>query len=63
MGNKKKAKPLEKNNSNARMGSAWIFKFGLRFLVNSISKTKQSNFPWYFLKTLNWFSFKRWLLP
>ena len=41
----------------------WTFKLGLRFLMNSISKTKQSNFPWHFLKTLNWFSFKRRLLP
>ena len=45
------------------MESIWIFKLGLRSLLNSISKTKQSNFLWHFLKTLNWFSFKRWLLP
>ena len=45
------------------MKSIWIFKLGLRSLLNSISKTKQSNFLWHFLKTLNWFSFKRWLLP
>ena len=30
--------------------------------MNSILKTKQSDFPWHFLKTVNWFSFKRWLL-
>ena len=43
------------------MGSVWIFKLGVRFLMNSISKTIQSNFPWHFLKTLNRFCFKRWL--
>ena len=31
--------------------------------MNSISKTKQSNFPRHFFKTLNWIYFKRWLLP
>ena len=31
--------------------------------MNSISKTEQSYFLCHFLKTLNWFSFKRWLLP
>ena len=45
------------------MKSIWIFKLGLRSLLNSISKTKQSNFLRHFLKNLNWFSFKRWLLP
>ena len=37
-----------------------ILKLGLRFLMNRISKTKQLNFPWHLLKTLNWFSFKRY---
>ena len=37
-------------------------KKSLWFLMYSISKTKQSNFFWHFLKTLNCFSFKRWLL-
>ena len=64
----KKAIPLEKSISNytkslARSESAWIFRWGFRFLMNNIiSKTKQPNFPWQFLKTLNWFSVKRWLL-
>ena len=44
------------------MESVWIFKLGLSFLMKSISNTKQSNFPWHFLKTVNWFSFKRLLL-
>ena len=34
------------------MESVWIFKLGLWFLMNSISKTKQSNLPWHFLKIL-----------
>ena len=38
------------------MESVWILKLDLRFLMYSISKTKQSNFPWHFLKTL-----KLWL--
>ena len=32
------------------MESVWIFKLGLWFLMNSISKTKQSNLPGTFLK-------------
>ena len=40
-----------------------MFKLGLRFLTKSISKTQQSNLPWHVLKALNWFSFKRLLLP
>ena len=34
------------------MESVWISKLGLRFLMNSVSKTKQSYFPWHFLQTL-----------
>ena len=44
------------------MESVWISKLGLRFLMHSISKTKQSNFPWHFLKTLNCFSFSNELM-
>ena len=33
------------------MKSVWIFKLGLRFLLNSISETKQTNFPWHFLNS------------
>ena len=45
------------------MESVWIFKLGLVFLMKSISNTNQSNLPWHFLKTVNWFSYKRLLLP
>jgi len=38
------------------MESVWVFKLGLRFLMKSISNTKQSNLLWHFLKTLNCFS-------
>ena len=31
--------------------------------MKSISNTKQPNLPWHLLKTVNWFSFKRLLLP
>ena len=47
------------------MESGWIFKLGLSFLMKSISNTKQSNFPWHFLKIVNWFSeidFKKYFI-
>ena len=42
------------------MESVWVFKLGLTL---SISNTKHSNLFWHFLKTMNWFSLKRLLLP
>ena len=36
------------------MESVWVFKLGLRFLMKSISNTKQSNLFWHCLKTVNW---------
>ena len=32
------------------MESVWIFKLDLRFLMHSISKTKQPDFPWHLLE-------------
>ena len=60
---KKMFKNIKKKLSQVWSLSGYLCKLGLRFLMDSISYTKQSNLPWHFLKTVNWFSFKKLLLP
>ena len=45
------------------MESVCMLRLGLRCLIKSIWKIRQSNFPWHFFRMRNWLSLRRFVSP